>query len=54
MQARKKRRKNPPLSFGWDTSKLQKITLFQAHRSAPLQRTTVRIGLCIGRASFEF
>jgi hypothetical protein len=41
-----------PLSFGWDTSKLQKITLFQARRSAPLHRTTVRYNLCRYRASF--
>jgi hypothetical protein len=37
--------------FGWDTSKLQKITLFQA-QDAPLQRTTVRSHICIGCASF--
>lgn len=39
--------------FGWDTSKLQKITLFQAH-SAPLQRTTVRHHLSRKRANFCF
>jgi hypothetical protein len=37
--------------FGWDTSKLQKITLFQA-RNAPLQRTTVRDNISRKRASF--
>ena len=40
------------VSFGWDTSKLQKITLFQAHRSEPLHRTTVRCYICRYRASF--
>ncbi len=37
--------------FGWDTSKLQKITLFQA-RNAPLQRTTVRYRQSMKRANF--
>ncbi|MDG4721287.1 MULTISPECIES: hypothetical protein [Thalassospira] len=37
--------------FGWDTSKLQKITLFQA-RNAPLQRTTVHDNISRKRASF--
>jgi len=37
--------------FGWDTSKLQKITLFQA-RNAPLQRTTVRHDISRKRANF--
>ncbi|WP_286792283.1 hypothetical protein [Thalassospira sp. UBA4513] len=37
--------------FGWDTSKLQKITLFQA-RDAPLQRTTVHAVISRMRANF--
>jgi len=37
--------------FGWDTSKLQKITLFQA-RNAPLQRTTVHAAISRMHANF--
>ncbi|WP_156111583.1 hypothetical protein [Thalassospira australica] len=50
--ARKKRRYSTAAEFGWDTSKLQKITLFQA-RNAPLQRTTVHHDLSRKRAKFS-
>ncbi|MBC05300.1 MAG: hypothetical protein CMO10_03295 [Thalassospira sp.] len=51
-QARKKRRYKTAAEFGWDTSKLQKITLFQA-RYAPLQRTTVHPELSRMCANFR-